>query len=841
MRTRIARKLLHAALAVVCLAPGLWAQKKAGQVTRQIQPAQVQRSQAAAAAARPAGAGGIVPKITPVAATDKMPIYYEDKLITGDGGRMRAQLEDGSILSLGQKSELLVREHNARTQQSSLQLSYGQVRAQVVKLSRPDSKFEIRTNTAICGVLGTDEYIEASTPFSTLVLNMSDPNSRGQVEVRNSDARVTGMVVLNPGQATVVDQGKPPAGARQASGVEVNRAQQETTTGDQPIATPILQVTSGTVSPGDTPTAQIEAGAQLTLDARLSTAGASSFTGFLWQIPRRGFRSNEPLLVVNTTDWAPGSYEGTLTVTTVQNRTASSRFAIVVAPSLAGRAAPDEAIQALARAYESLQVSQFLSYFDQQNYSGYASLEQTVNQSFANIAENRVLVRNVNGTISGNTAIYQVEFEIRFLPKTSALPQSGVPGMSPSASAPPMLVPMRSGVRAAATASISGNVGAVATFVTLSSLDITLKLFVNTGTGMTYSFKDLPPGKYMITPSRNGFAFNPPSRTVDLTETGLTGVDFTAAALTQVVRETVTVQMQYMPNASWHIRNLSGPIGSAGLVGVPGVGNPDKGGDAPGSGGDTVAVADFKVTAAPQNLPPIARGGGGTPVTVTIDPVNGFKGTVTVSWTAGAGITVTPATQAVAVTSGAATQTFTVSAGANAALGNTGIQFLAASGNIKKQGSNTVTVYGLTLAQAGPAVSIFAGGFTAPLTVLVTTAPGVTTPITVSASGTGITSSTATVNGNGAATLTLTTSGPDTGATTVTVTASGTGLPSTTLAVPVTRVAPFSLSGGGAVSFVAGEKGSVSFGVTLAASFSGPVVVTAPTIGGLTFSRRPSR
>jgi hypothetical protein len=835
MRTRIARKLLYAALAVVCLAPGLWAQKKAGQVTRQIQPAQVQRSQAAAAAARPAGAGGIAPKITPVAATDKMPIYWEDKLVTGDGGRMRAQLEDGSILSLGQKSELLVREHNARTQQSSFQLGYGQVRAQVVKLSRPDSKFEIRTNTAICGVLGTDEYIEATTPFSTLVVNMSDPNSRSQVEVRNSDPRVTGMVVLNPGQATVVDQGKPPAGARQASGSEVNRGQQETTAGDQPVATPVLQVTSGTVSPGETPTARIEAGAQLTLDARLSTAGAGSLSRFQWQIPRRNFQSSEPMLVVSTNDWAPGSYEGSLTVTTAQNKTASARFTIVIAASLAGRSAPDDAIQALARAYESLQVSQFLSYFDQQNYSGYASLEQTINQSFANIAENRVLVRKANGQVSGDSAVYQVEFEIRFLPKNSALPQSGVPGMSPSASAPPMLVPMRSGVRAAAVSSISGSTGAVATYVTLTGLTTPMTLFVNTGAGTAYTFKDLPVGRYVLTPSRNGFTFSPASRTVELPENGLTEVDFTATGLTQVVRETVTVQLQYIPNASWHIRNLSGPMGSAGLVGVPGVGKPDAGGGG-GGGSGNVAIADFDVTAAPQNLPPIARGGGGTPVTVTINPLNGFTGTVTVSWTAGAGITVTPATQAVAVTSGPATQTFTVSAGANAALGNTGIQFLAASGNIKKQGANTVTVYGLTVSQIGGAVNIFAGGFTAQLQIKVDTAPTITTPITVSASGPGITSSAATVNGNGTASLTLTSSGPDTGATTVTVTASGAGIPSATLAVPVTRVAPFTLSGGGAVSFVAGDKGSVSFGVTLAPGFSGPVVVTAPAIGALSFA-----
>jgi hypothetical protein len=749
---------------------------------------------------------------------------------------MRAQLEDGSILSLGQRSELIVREHNARTQVSSIELGYGQVRAQVVKLSRPDSKFEIRTNTAICGVLGTDEYIEAATPFSTLVVNMSDPNSRSQVEVRNSDARVVGTVVLNGGQATTVDQGKPPTGARQASGSEVNRGQQDTATGDQPMATAILQLTSGTVTPGDTPTAQIEAGAQLTLDGRLSTSGASSFSSFLWQIPKRNLRSNEPLWVVPTANWTPGSYEGTLTVTTVQNKTATTRFTIVVTASLAGRAAPDEAIQALARAYESLQVSQFLSCFDQQSYSGYAALEQTINQSFANIAENRVLVRKANGTISGDTAVYQVEFEIRFLPKTSALPQSGVPGMGASASAPPRLVAMSSGVRAAATASISGNVGAVATFVTLSDLNTPMRLFVNTGTGMTYSFKDLPPGKYMLTPSRNGFTFSPLSRTVDLTEAGLTGVDFTATALTQVVRETVTVHMRYVPNASWHFDNLSGPIGSAGLVGVPGVGNPDQGSGGGGGGGGDVAVADFKVTATPQNLPPIARGGAGTPVTVTIEPLNGFKGTVNITWTTGLGVSVAPASQAVTITTGAVSQTFTVSAGAGAQLGDSAVSFTAESGNIKKQGTNTLTVYALTLSQIGPAVQLFAGGSTAQLQIKVDTAPTITTPITVSASGPGITSSTATVNGNGTASLTLTCSGPDTGATTVTVTASGTGIPAATLAVPVTRDAPFTISGGGTVTFVAGGNGSVSFDVTLATGFTGQVAVTAPLIAGLTFS-----
>src|SRR3954465_8752786 len=76
-------------------------------------------------------------------ATKGMSLFYNDLLETGVGGRLRARLDDGSILALGSQSRLRVIEHNKQTEQSTFQIEYGKVRAQVVKQMRPGARFEI--------------------------------------------------------------------------------------------------------------------------------------------------------------------------------------------------------------------------------------------------------------------------------------------------------------------------------------------------------------------------------------------------------------------------------------------------------------------------------------------------------------------------------------------------------------------------------------------------------------------------------------------------------------------------------------------------------------------------
>ena len=54
---------------------------------------------------------------------------------------MRIALDDGSLLSIGTDSQLRVVQHNAKTQQTQLELGFGRLRSQVVKLTRLGSEF----------------------------------------------------------------------------------------------------------------------------------------------------------------------------------------------------------------------------------------------------------------------------------------------------------------------------------------------------------------------------------------------------------------------------------------------------------------------------------------------------------------------------------------------------------------------------------------------------------------------------------------------------------------------------------------------------------------------------
>lgn len=83
-------------------------------------------------------------------------VMWNDVIKTEGGGRARVTLRDGSILSVGSNSELQVIQHDANTQQTQLQLNYGRVRSRVVQLTKPGAKFEVKTATAVAGVIGTD-------------------------------------------------------------------------------------------------------------------------------------------------------------------------------------------------------------------------------------------------------------------------------------------------------------------------------------------------------------------------------------------------------------------------------------------------------------------------------------------------------------------------------------------------------------------------------------------------------------------------------------------------------------------------------------------------------------
>src|SRR5512135_1844593 len=118
--------------------------------------------QAAAAAEQRAGEiGALRPAATrnDAEAHVKDDLHWNDLLKTDVAGRLRANLADGSLLSLGSSSQLRVVQHDAAAQQTSLEVNYGRLRSRVVKLTQPGAKFEVRTPHAVCGVIGTDFYI----------------------------------------------------------------------------------------------------------------------------------------------------------------------------------------------------------------------------------------------------------------------------------------------------------------------------------------------------------------------------------------------------------------------------------------------------------------------------------------------------------------------------------------------------------------------------------------------------------------------------------------------------------------------------------------------------------
>jgi hypothetical protein len=86
-------------------------------------------------------------------------VDWGDVVHTGDGGRARVALDDGSLLNVGSSSSLTVTQHNAAAQQTQIELEYGRMRSQVVKQSKPNSKFEIHTGAGVAGVVGTDFYL----------------------------------------------------------------------------------------------------------------------------------------------------------------------------------------------------------------------------------------------------------------------------------------------------------------------------------------------------------------------------------------------------------------------------------------------------------------------------------------------------------------------------------------------------------------------------------------------------------------------------------------------------------------------------------------------------------
>lgn len=386
MRRLLAFAVLGFAVAVPVVA------QKAGVITRFNNPARI---------VEPAARPGLGEKSVPAA--NNLAVKWHDALETAEGGRMRAQLNDGSILSIGSKTRLVVEKHDERHQQSQIDLQYGKVRSQVIHLGAPDSRFEVRTATAVCGVLGTDDVVDGENPASTIVIVIT-----GVVAVRSNNPNVVGTVTLTAGQFTTVNAGQAPTGAQAASAAMIDGE---------------VMGTTGTTGPEPTvslTTLQVPYGTPFTLDGAASTGGLGNIIGYQWTVTGAGgFSYSTPMtansvFTLDTTQvgWTPGAYTGMLTVTTDTGKSAKApfTFTILQPPS------PADVIASLAQAYTNLLPNNIDVLFDP-GYPGASALEQQLEAAKTDILSLLVTYPEPQISISGLRATCSTNFIFRIAPR----------------------------------------------------------------------------------------------------------------------------------------------------------------------------------------------------------------------------------------------------------------------------------------------------------------------------------------------------------------------------------------------------------------------------------------
>jgi hypothetical protein len=146
----------------------------AGKVTREVPQGTVQRQG----------------KEMPLALND--PVDWNDTVHTQNKGRLQITLADGSVLSVGSRSEMKIVKADAEKQQTDIELVTGTVKADVQKVTKSGGHFEIHTKTAVIGVVGTTLLVTSDSKGTTVCNATKKGNGEnGEAEVVVTDANGT--------------------------------------------------------------------------------------------------------------------------------------------------------------------------------------------------------------------------------------------------------------------------------------------------------------------------------------------------------------------------------------------------------------------------------------------------------------------------------------------------------------------------------------------------------------------------------------------------------------------------------------------------------------------------
>jgi len=138
-------------------------------------------------------------------------VYLMDRINTGGQSRVKMQMKDETVVTLGQDAEMVINEFvykpETSTRKATLKLVKGTVRSFISRMfSGIGSTFEVRTPTAAAGARGTHNLVNVISDRRTLVVGISDITTVG-----NIDPSIPGEETLTDNHGSYVDEGQPPS------------------------------------------------------------------------------------------------------------------------------------------------------------------------------------------------------------------------------------------------------------------------------------------------------------------------------------------------------------------------------------------------------------------------------------------------------------------------------------------------------------------------------------------------------------------------------------------------------------------------------------------------------
>jgi len=131
-------------------------------------------------------------------------INWNDLIRTLQAGRAQITLLDGSTLNVGARSSIRILKHDPEKQQTELELTAGQVSANVQKITAPGGKFQLHTKSAVIGTIDTS-YVASSDDKGTKICGVD-----GTTQVQSSDPNITKTVKLHKNECSTVPIGGAP-------------------------------------------------------------------------------------------------------------------------------------------------------------------------------------------------------------------------------------------------------------------------------------------------------------------------------------------------------------------------------------------------------------------------------------------------------------------------------------------------------------------------------------------------------------------------------------------------------------------------------------------------------